>query len=167
MNSFPSRSRIACTLLVCLLVAGRSTRAQMPLHLTGHVEDSAGKPVPNASVHAHGPAGEISTTSHPDGSFTLDYPVGLAITVEAATHLMTSGPLSISPQTSIPITLTLHPTAVTEQITVTATRSSIDLPATANTVYVLTASELARCHATAPRSYSQQSTKFASEYHPQ
>ena len=143
MNRFRSRFPLACALLACLFTAGATSYTQTPLHISGHVEDSAGNPVANAFVHAHGSAGEISTTSHSDGSFTLDYPAGSPVTVKATTHLMTSGPLSISPQTPSPITLTLHPTAVTEQITVTATRSSIDLPATANTIYALTASELA------------------------
>jgi outer membrane receptor protein involved in Fe transport len=63
---------------------------------------------------------------------------------------MESNPLEISAQAAASeIILVLHPSAVSQQITVTATRSSIDMPATANTVYALSARDLNNFPATA------------------
>jgi outer membrane receptor protein involved in Fe transport len=118
--------------------------AQTPLHLRGRVQDAASRPVQNATIVADGPHGQVTAASDADGNFALDYPAPTpALTIHATTHLMESDTLPVSVQTAAnAITLTLRPSAVKQQITVTATRSSIDLPATANTVYVLGAQDL-------------------------
>jgi outer membrane receptor protein involved in Fe transport len=119
-------------------------RAQTTLHIHGQVRDSSGSNVPGASVSATGPRGEVAVSADAQGNFQLDYPGPIAIlTLRAAAHAMQSDPIQISAQAAAePIGLVIHPSAVTEQITVTATRSSIDLPATANTVYAVSAQQL-------------------------
>jgi outer membrane receptor protein involved in Fe transport len=56
---------------------------------------------------------------------------------------MESDTISITAATAAnDVDLVLHPSAITQQITVTATRSSIGLPATANTVYAINSDDL-------------------------
>jgi outer membrane receptor protein involved in Fe transport len=117
--------------------------AQSPRHLQGHVHDASGHPVQAAAVTVDGPSGVVSTLSNATGNFALDYPASTGeLTLRASTRSMESDPLKISAQATS-TDLVLHPSIVAQQITVTATRSSIDLPATANTIYALTASKLA------------------------
>ena len=144
MNPDRLRAPLARTAAFGLLFLVASALAQTPLHLGGRVQDAASRPVQNATIVADGPHGQVTTVSDADGNFALDYPPASALTIHATTRLMESDTLPVSAQTAAnAITLTLHPSAVTQQITVTATRSSIDLPATANTVYVLGARDLA------------------------
>ena len=66
-----------------------------------------------------------------------------ALTLRATARGMESDAVQVSAATAAgEIALVVHPSAVSQQITVTATRSSLDLPATANTVYVIGAEEL-------------------------
>ena len=142
----PFARRLGFCLPAILFAAFTSSApAQTPLHLHGHVHDTSGRPAPNATIRIDGPHGERTAASAPDGTFTLDYPASTAaLTVRATTSTMQSDPLQIaSSAATTDIDLTLHPSAVAQQITVTATRSSIDLPATANTVYALSPSDLA------------------------
>ena len=113
------------------------------MHLAGRVEDASGHVVPGATVIAEGPHGEVTAASNADGRFALDYPSSEALTLRASTRSMQSDPLQVSSQTPAgEIDLILHPSAVSQQITVTATRSSIDMPATANTIYAFSAGAL-------------------------
>jgi outer membrane receptor protein involved in Fe transport len=84
------------------------------------------------------------------GRFDVDYPVSTGLlTLRASTRSMQSDPLQLSARAATNnLDLTLHPSALSQQIIVTATRSSIDLPATANTIYALTSSDLATYPAT-------------------
>jgi outer membrane receptor protein involved in Fe transport len=149
-SRLPVRStRIVRLLLVALAISSQIAghlAAQVPsqLHLEGQVADSSGHPAASATILAEGPGGRFSTLSDSTGHFKLDYPAGAAsLTLHAVTGTMESDPLQVSTQSPpIPVVLILHPSAVTQQVTVTATRSSIDLPATANTVYALTAQDL-------------------------
>ncbi len=126
-----------------LLVFLSSALAQTPMPLHGRVLDASGRPAQAATVFAEGPRGEITAVSDDAGAFTINYPTTSPLTLHAATRGMESDSLQISAPPADAITLTLHPSAVTQQITVTATRSDLDLPATANTVYVLDAHDLA------------------------
>jgi outer membrane receptor protein involved in Fe transport len=117
--------------------------AQSRVHLQGHTQDTASNSVPHATIIVDGPDGAISTQSDATGNFHLDYPSTSTLTIRASTHTMESDPQSLTPSAaSAAINLTLHPSAVAQQITVTATRSSLDLPATASTTYALTAHDL-------------------------
>ena len=118
--------------------------AQAPLHLHGHVRDTSGRSAQNATVRVEGSRGERTTASAADGRFDLDYPDPTsALTLQATTRTMQSDSLQLSTAAaSNEIDLILHPSAVSQQITVTATRSSIDMPATANTLYALTPHDL-------------------------
>ena len=141
----PERSHIQLARIFALwLFAGLFTaQAQTPLHISGVVEDTSGRPVPSAKVIARGANGDRTATSNSTGHFDLDYPRPATLTVRATTPLMESSPVRISMQHAVfPVIIILHPTATTEQITVTATRSSIEVPATAHTVYALTANDL-------------------------
>jgi outer membrane receptor protein involved in Fe transport len=118
--------------------------AQAPLHLQGHVRDASGRPAQGATVTVDGPPGDVTATTAADGHFELDYPNPTGtLTLRAATRSMQSDDLHISAQAPVSeIDLVLHPSTVSQQITVTATRSSIDMPATANTIYALTTHDL-------------------------
>jgi outer membrane receptor protein involved in Fe transport len=118
--------------------------AQSPLHLRGRVHDVSGYPLPGATIVLAGPRGEVSALSDANGRFEVEYPAfaGL-LAIRATTHSMQSDLMQVSPQaTANDLDLALHPSAVSQQITVTATRSSLDLPATANTTYAFTAGDL-------------------------
>jgi hypothetical protein len=102
--------------------------------------DASGRPVQSATVSANGPRGEVTAVSDTEGRFELDYSG-----IQPVRSLSTPPPVSWNPTLTISaptaakeIDLVLHPSSVNQQITVTATRSSIDLPATANTIYALT-----------------------------
>ena len=129
-------------LWLCVLIS--AALAQSPRHLIGQAQDASGLPVQGATIFADGPGGEVKAVSNPEGRFELDYPSTTgALTIRATTRLMTSVPLQVSPAAAInQITLVLHPSAVTQQVSVTATRSSIEMPATANTLYVLSTNDL-------------------------
>ncbi len=138
---------LSLLVLTATLLFTSFASAQAPLHLSGHARDTAGRAVPSATVTADGPRGKVTTTSAADGSFTLDYPAsfpasGASLTLRAVAPSLESDTITLSAPFSADIDLTLHPSAVTQQVTVTATRSSLDLPATANTVYALSAHEL-------------------------
>jgi outer membrane receptor protein involved in Fe transport len=106
------------------------------------VEDPSGRPVAKANVIADGSVGQVTTTSDAAGQFTLNYPVAGTVRLFAAASDMHSQPIHVR-TTASGIVLTLRPAPLAQQITVMATRSSIDLPATANTVYVLGPQQLA------------------------
>ena len=126
-----------------LVTLGAAAQAQAPLHLHGHVRDTSGRPVSGATIDAEGPSGKATASSDANGQFDLDYPAS-AVTLRATTTQMQSDPVPLTTiSVSTDISLTLHPLAVTQQVTVTATRSSLDLPATANTLYSLSPSDLA------------------------
>lgn len=119
-------------------------QAQGPMHLSGRVQDASGRPVQSATVFVDGSRGEVTATSDTEGRFELDYSNSAgALTVHAATRLMRSDPLQISaPTAAKEITLVMHASVANQEITVTATRSSIGMPATANTIYALGARDL-------------------------
>jgi outer membrane cobalamin receptor len=143
----PSRHRRQARLIIitAALLAGSFTTAsaQATQHLQGRTQDSSSNPIRNAAVIVNGPHGEVSTQSDNTGSFQLDYPPAGPLTIQASTRSMESGPQPITPASaSSNIILVLHSSTVAQQITVTATRSSLDLPATANTTYSIGAQDL-------------------------
>jgi len=152
MKPIPWRLSFRLILLSGLWISAlwNPAAAQSTIHLHGTVHDLSGHPLPGASVSIHGSKGEVSTSSDANGGFAVDYPASNdPLIVRATTRSMESGLLSLAADSvANDIDLTLHPSAVTQQITVTATRSSIDLPATANTTYALTASDLGHYPAT-------------------
>ena len=119
--------------------------AQSPSRLQGHVHDASGHPVQAAAVSVDGPRGLVSTLSDATGNFAVDYPPSTGeLTLRASTSSMESDALQVSTQAaSTDIDLVLHPSSVAQQITFTATRSSLDLPATANTLYAISTGQLA------------------------
>jgi outer membrane receptor protein involved in Fe transport len=144
----PRLARLAALWLLALLAAAQ---AQSPVHLAGRVQDASGRAAPGAAIFARGAHGEVTAVADAQGRFALDYPSSAGtLTLRATARSMESNPLEISAQAAASeIILVLHPSAVSQQITVTATRSSIDMPATANTVYALSARDLNNFPATA------------------
>ena len=131
--------RRAVRVLLALLVA-TAAGAQTALHVSGIVQDTTGHPVANADVSAQGTRGTVTVTSNAAGQFTLDYPAA-SVALHAVTPQMRSHPIRVQAPAST-LVLTLEPTPVAQQVTVTTTRSSLDLPATANTVYSLSEPQL-------------------------
>jgi outer membrane receptor protein involved in Fe transport len=133
-----------------MLASLSAATAQTPLHLRGHVHDASGRSLPGATIFVDGPRGAVSAVSDAAGRFEVDYPLSSGpLTLHASTRSMQSDLLKISSDVDInDLDLTLHLSEVNQQITVTATRSSIDLPATANTIYALTTSDLTTYPAT-------------------
>lgn len=125
--------------------------SQQPVRFGGDVRDTLGRPVPGARVVVKGSRGGATTISDGVGHFAVVYagPPGV-LTVQATARGLESDPAPMD-ATSVPaaLLLTVHPTTQREQITVTATRSSLDLPATATTLYVLGPQELRDYPATA------------------
>lgn len=121
-----------------------SAMAQVTIHLRGLVHDAFGDTVQGATITVTGSHGQVSTLSDAGGRFEVDYPGGEGpLCVWAITRTMQSDQLQVpSRATAKDLDLALYPSAVGQQITVTATRSSIDFPATANTLYSLTISDL-------------------------
>ena len=145
-----SPTRLARIAELWLLGFASIATAQTTLHLHGQVRDTSGRTAQGATVFAEGARGQVTAVSDINGRFELDYPASTGVlTLRATARSMESDSIQISaPAAANDIDLTLHPSAISQQITVTATRSSIDLPATANTVYALTPSDLANYPAT-------------------
>jgi outer membrane receptor protein involved in Fe transport len=142
------RLRVLLVCIPALWLAGTvGLAAQTPLRLRGHLRDASGQSVTGASVFVDGAHGEVKGVSDGDGRFEVEYvesgdPAG-TLTLHATARAMESDVVQVAPAAGGgEIELVLHPSAVSQQITVTATRSSIDMPATANTVYALGAEEL-------------------------
>ncbi|HWB32641.1 MAG TPA: TonB-dependent receptor [Acidobacteriaceae bacterium] len=130
--------------VVLALLFAAAAGAQSPQRIAGRVRDTAGAAVPSATVTARGAAGTIKTLSRADGSFDLDYPgPTTGLTLRATTPSLESESQTIQAGSSGNVVLTLHPTAIEQQVTVTTTRSSLNLPGTANTTYALTTRDLA------------------------
>src|ERR1017187_6189874 len=147
----PRLARLAALWLLALLA---TAQAQSPIHMAGRVQDASGRAAPGAPIFARGAHGEVTAVADAQGRFALDYPSSPSsagtLTLRATARSMESNPLEISAQAAASeIILALPPAAVSQQITVTATRSSIDTPATANTVYALSARDLSNYPATA------------------
>ena len=123
-------------LSIALLAISATAWTQTPSHLSGTVQDPTGRPIAHAQVIASGSHGEVTSTSDAAGAFALDYPASGSLVLRAAAPQMRSQPVVVHAGGSS-IILKLEPAAVEQQVTVTTTRSSIDLPATANTVYTL------------------------------
>jgi outer membrane receptor protein involved in Fe transport len=159
--------RLACTLgTAALLLCGfnGSAVAQTPLHVHGEVHDATGRAVKGAAVVASGARGEVTAVSAEDGRFDLNYPSPASgLTLRASGNAMESDAVRLTPAqlsdaqaagsaaagsgaagfaASNQIELVLHPSAVSQQITVTATRSSLDVTANANTAYGIGREEL-------------------------
>jgi hypothetical protein len=127
--------------VAALLLSGAAVVAQSPVRVSGTVQDTAGRPVVSARITADGTHGQVTAVSDTDGHFTLEYPGSERVTLRATTQEMRSDAVQSSGPTP-EVVLVLQPSEVEQEVTVTATRSSVDMPATANTIYVLSRSEL-------------------------
>ena len=112
-------------------------RAQAPIRISGQVRDPFGRPVVGAKVSAMVGETTVSASTDRFGNYALTLPSGnQPATLQALAPGLESDTLKIS-GTSQPVDLALHPAALTENVTVTATRSSIGQSETANTLYTL------------------------------
>ena len=121
-----------------------SSPAQSLQRLAGTVHDAYGHPEEAATVLVDGPRGVKTAFSDTAGHFELNYPNSIGtLTIRATARNMESDPIRLSAQSAPEqIHLILHLSAVAQQVIVTATRSSIDLHETANTIYALTPQDL-------------------------
>ncbi len=145
MSSRASYLRVlpALAAALCLLGLGAVGLGQpAALHLSGHVRDATGRAVVGATVFAEGARGEVKAVADSDGRFDLDYPdAPSGLTLHATAGAMESEAVQVGAAGAGEIELVVRPSEVAQQITVTATRSSIGIP-TANTVYALSAEQL-------------------------
>lgn len=132
-------------------LAFRSACAQGPTHITGQVRDSGGNVVPRARITATAGSASVTAAADAAGKFTINMPaVKGNVSLRALAPGLESDPVTISPSSVAPmLQLVLHPAALTENVTVTATRSSVSQTATANTIYELDTKALANYPATA------------------
>jgi outer membrane receptor protein involved in Fe transport len=112
--------------------------------VSGRVQDGAGRAAVGAKVVVKSAGWEIDAVSGAGGTFQVAYPDGsVGVTVRAGMQGMVSDAVAVPAAGGKDVELKLHPTAVQQQVTVTATRSdSVAMPATANTVYALSGEEL-------------------------
>jgi outer membrane receptor protein involved in Fe transport len=145
MNPSLRSRRLSILLMAAVLIASAysAAGAQSIRHLQGRTQDASANSIPHANIVVNGPNGEASTQSDSTGNFQLDYASTATLTLRASTRGMESDPQTLTETApSNAIQLTLHSSSVAQQITVTATRSSLDLPATANTIYALSSGDL-------------------------
>jgi outer membrane receptor protein involved in Fe transport len=137
-------ARLVVAAAVLLLSIHPSLFAQSTLHIQGQARDTSGRSIPGATITADGPHGAVSTSADDTGHFQLDYPdYSAPLILRAFSPSLEADPIAVNVHTATAeIDLVLHPSAVAQQVTVTATRSSLDLPATANTVYTLSTDQL-------------------------
>jgi len=148
---------LPCLLIYALsapLSAQHSSTSTPTLH--GRVLDRSGHPVAGARIVAHSGSSETSTIANAAGEFTLQPPAGSAdLLLEALAPDSASSQTPSSQQQRIArnalaqdiakdLILIAQPTinTVAEQVTVTATRASLDLGATDRTITALTAADL-------------------------
>ena len=124
---------------------------QKPVHLHGDVRDSSGRSIAGAQVTADGPKRRAATITDRLGHFAFDYAGSLdTLFLQATAPGLESDRVQTNPQAAgAGLLLTLHPTPMREQITVTATRSSLDLPQSPSTIYGITGTDLQNYPATA------------------
>ncbi|GAC1646102.1 MAG: TonB-dependent receptor [Acidobacteriaceae bacterium] len=93
---------------------------------------------------ADGPRGNVATVTDGLGHFALVYTSGTdTLSLRATAQGLESDRVQAGPKSiGTELLLTLHSTSLRQQITVTATRSSLDLPQTPSTVYGLSSNEL-------------------------
>src|ERR1017187_8269220 len=130
MNPGSARFRLSHALLAgaWLIGFGAIAPAQTSLHLHGRVRDASGRSAQGATIFAEGRGGEVTSLTDANGRFQFEYPNLGALTLHATTHFMGSSTIHISAEAAAAeINLVLHPSSVGQQITVTATRSSIDI----------------------------------------
>jgi outer membrane receptor protein involved in Fe transport len=124
--------RLAILVLLC---AGSCVLAQIAQQVTGRVVDTQNAPIFGARIMA--PSGNVLATTDASGSFSLST-ISPEIQIKAAGFATVSVTIDNSPTK----TVTLHPVAEAQSITVTAYRSplsTLDSPASTR---VLTPSEL-------------------------
>jgi outer membrane receptor protein involved in Fe transport len=145
-------ARTACVAFVLTLAPVLlSAAAQTNRHLTGQVRDSAGHTVPGVRVSATIGSNVVTTPADASGNFVLNLSPGKnTVTLRALAPGLQSDSVTVTSATSpAEIKLVLHPAALTENVTVTATRSSISQNETANTIYELDQKALTNYPATA------------------
>ena len=135
---------LALSVGLWLIVSLASSPAQSLQRLAGTVHDAYGHPEEAATILVDGPRGMKTAFSDTAGHFKLDYPNSIGtLTIRATARNMESNLIRLSAQSAPEqINLILHLSAVAQQVIVTATRSSIDLHETANTIYALTPQDL-------------------------
>jgi outer membrane receptor protein involved in Fe transport len=124
--------------LVGLLCSG-ALFAQTTLH--GHVVDRTGRAVPDVQIDLGNHA--AAAISGPDGTFTLPISAAGSVLLRAHGDSMDSGTISVSTANlSKDIKLVMAPSSISQQATVTATRSAVEMGPTAVTQSSLSGEQL-------------------------
>lgn len=110
--------------------------------LSGHVADRTGRNVDGAEVVARCGSEQRRSTTDAEGDFQLrcaQWASPVDVRVRASGFTVVTLPASVG----VPLAVTLVPSVASEQVTVTATRTSLPVGATAKTAYTLSAGDLA------------------------
>lgn len=133
------------TLLLCVNTLSLAARAQSSTRIEGIVRDSAGAAVENAEVSLRVASSVVArTTTGPDGKFSFENVSAreAVLRVEARGFAVSERRWSADDASGALIEMILAPAPVSEQVTVTATRTETVLGETAASVVVLSSAEL-------------------------
>jgi outer membrane receptor protein involved in Fe transport len=138
----PTRAANILLAVVFASVALKSAGAQVSVHLRGSVRDTTGLALRGATVTVE--PENLKVVTDANGDFNVDMsPMSGTLTLRASTAAMESAEVQVDGKVSHDgIQLIVHPSAVAEQITVAATRSSAAIGQTANTIYALASQQL-------------------------
>ena len=122
----------------------QSTESHATVSVHGRVVDRAGLGVAKAAVSLRAGSHVIDATSGADGGFAVDVPPGDdSIAASAASGQMASAVTRVGrADLGAAITLVVSPSAVAQQVNVTATRSGVEMGPAGRTIEVLGAEEL-------------------------
>lgn len=124
------------------LLAQTPGRTTYEIH--GHVLDSAGLPVAYARISLETRTGVLRTQADGQGAFRIPLHAADAIAIQAKAGGLVSGRIGIPAGTAQPgdLKLTLHPEDAHEQVTVTTTRTAVEMGPGTNTVSTLSQQDL-------------------------
>ncbi len=125
------------------LIAGIAA-GQTGLTIHGRVVDRAGLPVGRATVSARSGSSVLSAFSNADGEFSVDVAADAGqVAVSASSGEMVSSVTKVArADLAASIVLVVAPSAVEQQVSVTATRSGVDMGPAGRTVESLSAEQL-------------------------
>lgn len=141
---FPAARIIACTLWV-LLCLNTSTAQSSTTRLEGIVQDQTGAPISRAAVTLRNDAAVIAEeTTDSDGRFKLEAATGrdATLSVRAQGFAQFEGKLSTVQTNLLGMEIVLAPAPLSEQVTVTATRTETRLGDTAASIVSISSTEL-------------------------
>lgn len=140
-----SGARLFACLLACLFSLIEAGAQSANIHLEGTVQDQTGAPVVSAAVTLRensSPVAEDKTDAN--GRFKIEATTarGVTLTVNARGFAPFEKEMAALPPDSSELTITLSPATVSEQVTVTATRTATRIGETAASISTLSATDI-------------------------